>query len=441
MIVDIVMPKMGESITEGTILEWRKEIGDIVELDEILLEIGTDKVDSEIPSSVSGTVVEILAKPNDVIDVGKVIARINSDKKNTGLKENQKDELVNEKQVSEKNNTEDNKKKRSFTNAQPLKAVEEPVLNNAGEIQKKRFYTPIVMKIAMEKEISLNELERINGSGNSGRVTKKDILDYIENNTLTNQEPSIAKTSKVLSPPSLKPSHTEEMPKMRRLIADHMRASLDTSAHVYLMTEVDMTKIVNFVKNSEKPFSVREEFNLTYTPFIVDAVVKALMDYPQMNASLYDENTIQYHKNINIGLAVAIKDGLMVPSIFNCEEKNFLGLCRSINDIAARTRNNQLSVDELSGSTFSITNFGVFGMSFGTPIINQPNVGILGVGAIKKEPVVIESEGVDAIAIRSIMKLSLGFDHRLIDGAGGSKFLNKIKLNLESLNKDVLGGL
>jgi len=204
------------------------------------------------------------------------------------------------------------------------------------------------------------------------------------------------------------------------------------------MTEVDMTKIVSFVSSNEENFNLKEGFKLTYTPFIVDAVVKALIDHPEMNASLVDTK-IHYHKNINIGLAVAIKNGLMVPSISSCEEKNFLGFCRSINQMASKARENKLSIDEIEGSTFSITNFGVFGISFGTPIINQPNTGILGVGAIKKQPVVIESDGVDAIGIRNIMMLSLGFDHRLIDGAGGSKFLNSIQLYLEDFNKELFG--
>ena len=201
------------------------------------------------------------------------------------------------------------------------------------------------------------------------------------------------------------------------------------------MTEVDMTAIVDFVIKQEKSFNDREGFNLTYTPFIVDAVVRGLKDYPDMNSSL-SGTTINFHKHINIGLAVAIENGLLVPNISNCEEKNFLGLCRSVHDIANRARDGAIEADELSGTTFSITNFGVFGVSIGTPIINQPNVGILGVGAIKKQPVVIESDDGDSIAIRSMMMLTLGFDHRLIDGAGGSRFLERIRYNLENMDLD-----
>ena len=230
-------------------------------------------------------------------------------------------------------------------------------------------------------------------------------------------------------------SRIEEMPKMRKLISEHMKQSLDTSAHVYLMSEVDMTQIVDFVLQKEDQFFVKENYKLTFTPFIVEAVTKALMDYPEMNASLFGTK-IHYHKNINIGLAVAIENGLIVPSILNCEEKNFLGISRSINIMARKARENRLSIDEIEGSTFSITNFGVFGVSIGTPIINQPNSGILGIGAIKKHPVVIESGGVDSIAIRNMMILSLGFDHRLIDGAGGANFLNSIKIRLENFNSE-----
>ena len=212
-----------------------------------------------------------------------------------------------------------------------------------------------------------------------------------------------------------------------------MRVSLDTSAHGYVMTEVDMTPIVDYVKIQSAPFLNREGFDLTYTPFIAHATVKTLQDFPEMNSSI-SGTSVTYHKNINIGLAVAVKNGLMVPAMLKCEEKNFLGLCRAVNDMAKRTRNIKISPDELSGSTFTITNFGVFGVTVGTPIINQPNVGILGVGAIKKQPVVVESEKGDGIVIRSIMMISLGFDHRLIDGAGGAKFIDRLRHYLETFD-------
>jgi len=433
MTIDIVMPKMGESITEGTILEWRKEVGDSIELDEILLEIGTDKVDSEIPSAVSGTIVEILAEPNDIIEVGKVIARIDS----TG-KALRKKEILNEKEDLEEKQQIQNSHTESTKNEVIPESLKEVVIEEKKG-DHKRFYTPVVLKVASQNNITFSDLEKINGSGNNGRVTKKDILHYLNSQSDLNKLPS--ETKKPIESSefrTINSSRVEEIPKMRKLISSHMKKSLDTAAHAYLMTEVDMTKIVSFVSSNEENFSLKEGFKLTYTPFIVDAVVKALIDYPEMNASLVDTK-IHYHKNINIGLAVAIKNGLMVPSIPSCEEKNFLGFCRSINQMASKARENKLSIDEIEGSTFSITNFGVFGISFGTPIINQPNTGILGIGAIKKQPVVIESDGVDAIGIRNIMMLSLGFDHRLIDGAGGAKFLNSIKFYLEDFNKELFG--
>ena len=410
MLVDIIMPKMGESITEGTIIEWRKNVGDSVGKDEIFLEIGTDKVDSEIPSPAAGILVEILAKPNDVIDVGKVIGRINTDI-NTKV-----DAVPADIAESEKEN---------------IQEVKEPPADNkkAPVVPKKQlykpkglFFTPVVLKIANENNISMNELESIKGSGRSGRVTKKDILSHLKSPNVQSKEINEVKVRDTVV----------EMEYMRKRIADHMRASLDTAAHVYVMTEVDMTDIVNYVNKNENLFYEKESFKLTYTPFIVNAVVKAINQFPLMNSSI-EKNEIIHKKNINIGLAVSLEDGLMVPVIENCEEINFLGLCRRVHDLSIRARSKDIRPDELQGSTFSISNFGVFNVSMGTPIINQPNVGILGVGAIKKQPVVIESDLGDTIGIRSQMILSLGFDHRLIDGAGGSKFIDKIRFEIENM--------
>ena len=396
MLVDVVMPKMGESITEGTILEWRKKVGDPVEKDELFLEIGTDKVDSEIPSLEAGIIVEILALENDVVDVGTVIARIETD-----------ESLVDNSSPSKK------PVKAPEPINKPIK-VEQPPSRKKKKVDSvesqngKKFYTPVVLKIASQEGIPLN---------------------YIENNkSIQTQGVGQTPTSSPgpLANSTFLPGRTEEMHHMRKLIADHMKKSIETSAHVYVMTEVDMTSIVDFVNENENAFLSREGYKLTYTPFMVDAVVKALQDFPEMNSSLLG-TSVTYHKNINIGLAVSIENGLMVPAMFNCEEKNFLGLCRTVNNVANRTRNKQISADELTGSTFTISNFGVFGVTIGTPIINQPNVGILGVGAIKKQAVVVESPLGDAIAIRSMMMLSLGFDHRLIDGAGGAKFIERIR--------------
>ena len=415
MIIDVVMPKMGESITEGTILEWRKQVGDKIELDEILLEIGTDKVDSEIPSSASGVIIELLAEPNDVIEVGKVIAKIDSKK--------HAEELSVDSKKSDESLIEKSPDSIEQSNTVPP--------NNDIELKDKKFFSPVVMKIVAENQLSLTELEKIPGTGRSGRVTKKDVLRYISQNEDSKsynfiESGDLTQESKVIS------SNEEEMSHMRQMISRHMIDSLSTSAHVHVMTDVDMSRIVEFVRMNETAFKIQESYNLTYTPFVVKATVQALLEFPKMNASI-DESKIKYHKNVNIGLAVSIEQGLMVPSIFNCEEKNFLGFCRSVNDIASRTREGKINPDELSGSTFSITNFGVFGVTLGTPIINQPNVGILGVGAVKKRPVVVEDIHGDSIGIKSMMMLSLGFDHRLIDGAEGSKFINTVKRNLESM--------
>ena len=411
MLVDIIMPKMGESITEGTIIEWRKKIGDNVEKDEIFLEIGTDKVDSEIPASVSGILVEILAEPNDVVDVGKVIGRIDTDTKaaiRTPVQDQSKPIIPKETEAT-----------------QMEKPVRKTTPKKLGG-KRKSFFTPVVMKIAQEENVPMAELDRVQGTGRGGRVTKKDLLAYLDDRTDPMPSSRLSMTDNI-----------EEMGYMRKKIADHMRSSLDTAAHVYVMTEVDMTRIVDYVTAKEESFFSGEGFSLTYTPFIVTAVVNAIQRFPLMNCSLEGGNII-HKKNINIGIAVSIEDGLVVPVIEKCEEANFLGLCRRVRDITVRTRDKKLSPDELQGSTFSISNFGVFNVTMGTPIINQPNVGILGVGAIKKRPIVIETETGDTIGIRSMMILTLGFDHKLIDGAGGSQFIDAIRKELEILDLERL---
>jgi len=411
MLVDIIMPKMGESITEGTIIEWRKKIGDNVEKDEMFLEIGTDKVNSEIPASAAGILVEILAEPNDVVEVGKVIGRINTDTK-----------AAKETPVQDQPEPIVPKETKASQMEKPVRKSTEKKLTG----KRKSFFTPVVMKIAQEKNIPIAELDTIHGTGRGGRVTKKDLLAYLDDRS----EP-VGSSKLSMS------DNIEEMEYMRKKIADHMRSSLDTAAHVHVMTEVDMTTIVDYVMAKEESFSNREGFSLTYTPFIVTAVVKAIQRFPLMNCSL-DGVEIVHKKNINIGMAVSIEDGLMVPVIKKCEEANFLGLCRRVRDITVRTRDKKLSPDELQGSTFSISNFGVFNVTMGTPIINQPNVGILGVGAIKKRPVVIETEAGDTIGIRSMMILTLGFDHRLIDGAGGSQFIDTVRKELEAMDLERL---
>lgn len=433
MIVDIVMPKMGESITEGTILEWRKNVGDTIELDEILLEIGTDKVDSEIPSPTPGVLVEIIGKPNQVMDVGAIIARVETDSKAVNPSDSKFDKnLSNAEPEIDQGHEQESAPK---LNPQITTPVSIPV--------EKKFFTPVVNKIALENGIGVDVLMTIPGSGAGGRVTKVDILAYLKTKSkVSSPAKHHSSETKTIPHPSSNPIFTGrearvEMDHMRKLIADHMRASIDTSAHVYVITEVDMTNIKKFVDIHNDDFTQKEGYSLTYTPFIVDACVKALMIHPEMNSSL-DGSSIIYHKNVNIGMAVAVDKGLMVPVIGKCEELNFLGICRKVKDLAQRTRNKQLKADELQGSTFSISNFGVFNVTMGTPIINQPNVGILGVGAVKKRPVVIETSEGDTIGIKSMMYLTLGFDHRLVDGAGGSQFIETVRHNLETMKLESL---
>ena len=431
MIVDIVMPKMGESITEGTILEWYKKVGDSIEKDETLLEIGTDKVDSEIPSPETGTVCDILADPNDVIDVGNVIARIDTDGGS-----HQPIEKIEELEKIEENEEHEIKK--------PPKEHKKVKKNKHGTIKISKsadsnsaILTPAVIKLAGQQGIRLGELEMISGTGANGRITKKDLQYYINSNTNSKPQPGKRDTSKPASLVANSDGEKIKIDHMRKMISEHMRFSLDTSAHVYIMNEVDMTNIVNFVNENEDSFLSEEGFNLTITPFIILATVNALKDMPEMNSSI-DGESIILHNSINIGIAVSIDNGLMVPTISNCDEKNILGICRDLNNLVDKTRKKSISPDELQGSTFTISNFGVFDAVIGTPIINQPNVGILGTGKIKKQPIVVEKNNTDIIAIRNMMMLSLGFDHRLIDGAGGATFISKIKNNLENMNLENL---
>ncbi|MHB2149657.1 dihydrolipoamide acetyltransferase family protein [Calditrichota bacterium LG25] len=405
--VEMVMPKMGESITEGTILKWLKKEGDVVGNDEIILEISTDKVDSEIPTPVPGKLVKLLASEGDVVEVGKPIALIEV--------EGEAEEALTEPAASEK---------REAKIETPAEKSNIKSKKTAGRTN--RFYTPVVLNIAREHGVSMSELERLEGSGAGGRVTKKDILRFIEERE---------KGPKIATPtaPAMEtnvfaggPSDIIAMDNMRKRIAEHMVHSKQTSAHVSLYTEVDMQAVETIIARNKKAFKEREGFSLTYTPFIVEATVKALKEFPFLNASI-DGDNIVLKKYYNIGIAVAVEKGLIVPNIFNADSKNLLGLARAVYDIAFRARHKKLKPDEIMNGTFSISNFGVFGTVVGFPIINQPQVAILGVGAVKKRPVVIN----DAIAIRPIMYLSLTIDHRLIDGAMGSQFLERVREYLE----------
>lgn len=433
MVVDVVMPKMGESIMEGTILEWYKKVGDSIEKDETLLEIGTDKVDSEIPSPASGTISEILANPNDIVDIGKVIAKI--DTAGSDIQE-QKTEVKEPKSAKDKEV--DISSKSMPSTEKKVQKTQKNIIVKMSDNTNSAILTPAVMKIASQQGVRLSELELIDGTGANGRVTKKDLQNYINTKTDSDFKPIKKSVTKPVSLPSIQGGKKIQIDHMRKMISEHMRYSLDTSAHVYIMNEVDMTNIVQYVDEKEESFFAEERFKLTYTPFIILATVNALKDIPEMNSSI-DGDSIIYHNSINIGVAVSVDGGLMVPSIFNCDEKNLLGISRDLNAMVDRTRKKSISPDELQGSTFTISNFGVFDATIGTPIINQPNVGILGAGAIKKQPIVIERDNADIIAIRSMMMLSLGFDHRLIDGAGGAIFIAKVKENLENMDfKDLL---
>ena len=428
MVIDVVMPKMGESITEGTILEWYKKVGEPIEADETLLEIGTDKVDSEIPAPNAGIVVEILAQPNDVIDVGEVIARIETSKAGTNNKQSIEESLEPIKEDQKKKQFEKEDQSDFISQTEKIS----PIKISSSNVN--AIVSPAVTNLANQQGISLAEIEQINGTGKNGRVTKKDLEKYIASEATIKKKNSI-KIKKDLY--VYQSGKAIKIDNIRKKISEHMRYSLDTSAHVHIMNEVDMTRVVKFVKQKEKSFYNDEGFNLTYTPFIIYCTVKVLKEMPEFNSSFDGQSQIQ-HDNVNMGIAVSIDSGLMVPCMLKCDEKNLLGICRELNEIVVKTRNGTIGPDDLQGSTFTLSNFGIFDALIGTPIINQPNVGILGTGKIIKKPVVIEKDDKDIIAIRNMMMLSLGFDHRLIDGAGGAKFLLKIKNHLENIDFESL---
>lgn len=422
MKVEVVMPQMGESVAEGTIIKWHKQPGDEVEKDEILLEISTDKVDSEIPSSHEGRLAEILVQEGETVEVGTQIAYI----------ETEKDASVNGQQTQK----EVEKQKEKVSAKKEVSSEEE----ESGEMIRteggpgKDFYSPLVRSIAQKEGITEAELQSIEGSGLEGRVRKQDLLEYLEEKRKT-AVPGSKKTEPLKYTGPMEGVDVLEMDNMRQSIAKHMRRSLDTSAHVYSVTEVDMTAVANFRDQNKSEFLKSEGFKLTYTPFIIDATVKAIKDYPLINSSVdMDKGHVLQKNFINLGLAVAIENGLIVPVIKNADERNFLGIAREAYRLATKARDRELEPDEVQNGTFTITNPGIFGNLYGLPIINQPQVAILGVGAIKKRPVVIN----DAIAIRHMMYLSLSYDHRIIDGATGGQFLERIAQYLEEFNGEGL---
>jgi 2-oxoglutarate dehydrogenase E2 component (dihydrolipoamide succinyltransferase) len=440
-VVDLVMPKMGESIMEATILKWLKKPGDAVAQDEPVLEIATDKVDSEVPSTAAGVLAEILFNENDVVAVGTVIARIRTGAAETGAAAAPAPAALAEEVPYQ-----------PTTLPEPMRFTAEPV--SAGS---PRFYSPLVLKIAQEEGISMAELETIPGTGEGGRVSKKDMMAYLQTRN-AGQRPAAAPAAPAYQPPvastvqptasvagaaSQAPSPVSsyganveiiEMDRMRKMIAKHMVESKATSAHVTSFAECDVTNLVLWRDKVKKEFEKREGVKLTFTPLFIEAIVKCIKKYPWLNSSV-DGDRIILKKDINMGMATALPSGnLIVPVIKGADQLNLVGLAKQVNSLADAARNGKLRPDDTAGGTFTLTNVGTFGSIMGTPIINQPQVAIMAVGAIKKRPVVIENAQGDSIAIRHMMYISLSYDHRIIDGALGSTFLNAVARELEAFD-------
>jgi pyruvate dehydrogenase E2 component (dihydrolipoamide acetyltransferase) len=432
--IEIKMPKMGESVMEGTIIKWHKKVGDNVKKDETIFEISTDKVDTEVPSPIAGTVAEILVAEQETVEVGTVVAKLSA----AGGPAKIQSKVISEEKQPEPVKTQPAAMHENFSNV----VREEPKVEvRKGEST--NFYSPLVMNIAKKENISFAELEKINGTGLNGRVTKNDILEYLQvkGKTIVSQPAAQPKEFTTVSPASSMEAVYSKgdvtiipMDNIRQKIMQHMVASRDTSVHVTALIEVDMTKIHNFIQTRKEEYLRAQNVKLTYMPFIAVAVVKGLKEYPLINSTI-EGTTIHQKKYINLGIAVAMEpNGLIVPNIKGAEQRNFLGLAKAINNLAVKSRTKKLSPDDISNGTFTITNYGVFGTVWGTPIINQPEVAILGVGTVIKKPVVIEVDGSDAIGIRYMMSLTLAHDHRLIDGMLGGKFLKFMKDTLESFD-------
>ena len=446
---ELLLPKMGESVAEATIIKWTKQPGDVINLDDTILEIATDKVDSEVPSPVAGKLIKQLFNTDDVVQVGAVIAIIEIDGADTATTIAPKEEA----QIS--NAAVDN-----YTTQIP--GVDQLAVENTSNTQPQdfknsdRFYSPLVKSIATQENISLAELDQIKGSGADGRVSKDDLLNYINTRRTTNQQQeaksndyiSAPKTVETPKPTTLNPQPITsvsggdeiiEMDRMRKLIADHMVMSKQTSPHVTSFVEADVTNLVKWRDKIKKSFEQRENEKITFTPIFIEAVSKAIKDFPMINISLNGTQIIK-KKDINIGMAAALPSGnLIVPVIKNADQLNLLGLTKAVNDLASRARISKLKPDETQGGTFTLTNVGSFGNVMGTPIINQPQVAILAVGAIKKKPAVLETEFGDVIAIRHMMFLSLSYDHRVVDGSLGGSFVRRVADYLENwdINREI----
>jgi len=447
-IVDLVMPKLGESITEATILRWHKKPGDFVKQDEAIMDIATDKVDSEVPSTSEGVLEEALYKDDDVVPVGAVIARIRTNQEASAPAP--EPEII-------------APMPQFHPQTEPVAEVQDiPYQPGPAHTIKSngvRFYSPLVMNIAASEGISMSELEKIPGTGNEGRVTKKDILDYVSgerpqpSSRTGIAEQTVTVTKEVSQPmvipaiPTILPQKENrspvtysgnveivEMDRMRKLIADHMTKSKATSAHVTSFSEADVTNMVLWREKIKKEFEKREGDKITFTPLFIEAIVKCIKKYPMLNASV-DGDKIIIRKDINIGMATALPSGnLIVPIIKGADQLNLVGLTKQVNNLANNARTNKLRPDDTQGGTFTFTNVGTFGSLMGTPIINQPQVAILATGAIKKRPVVIETEQGDSIAIRHMMYVSMSYDHRIIDGSLGATFVTAVVKELENFD-------
>ncbi|MFZ1800144.1 MAG: dihydrolipoamide acetyltransferase family protein [Chitinophagaceae bacterium] len=437
-IIDLVMPKMGESIMEATILKWHKKVGDSIALDETLLDIATDKVDSEVPSSVAGKITEILFNENDVVPVGKVIAKVETAGENvsTPAPAPQQAPTVPQEEI---------KVTPPYVPEETPSAEANLSSSNAGT---NRFYSPLVLNIAQSEGVPLSDLEKIPGTGNEGRVTKKDILAYVaQGKNIPAQMPAPAPAEKAVTPipaaseekeESLQlqkniPGNVEiiEMDRMRKMIAKHMVDSKHISPHVTSFAEADVTNMVLWREKMKNEFEKREGTKITYTPMFIDCIARVIKKFPIINSSLVNDQII-IKKDINIGMATALPSGnLIVPVIQNADYLNLVGLSKKVNSLADNARNNKLRPDDTQSGTFTLTNVGTFGSLMGTPIINQPQVAILAVGAIKKRPVVIETELGDTIGIRHMMYLSLSYDHRIVDGSAGASFLTAVAKEFE----------
>jgi len=436
---ELVLPKMGESVAEATIIKWIKKPGDMIDIDESVLEIATDKVDSDVPSPVSGKLLSIFFNENEVVQVGAVIATIEIE---SALEKDEEPEIIQPLPIEE-----------PVDPAQNIQVDVNPILFDSGfqELTSSidlnnsaRFYSPLVKSMAAEEGISIDELDKIKGSGSEGRVTKKDILDFINSGKSAQSQPANKETpnsnaahqpaqEKKVYPVSVSGGdEIIEMDRMRKLIADHMVMSKQTSAHVTSFVEADVTNLVQWRDRIKSSFEKREGEKITFTPIFIEAVAKAIKDLPMINVSVQGTQIIK-KRDINIGMAAALPSGnLIVPVIKNADQLNLFGLTKAVNDLASRSRMSKLKPDETQGGTFTLTNLGAFGNIMGTPIINQPQVAILAVGVIKKKPAVIETEYGDVIAIRHMMFLSLSYDHRVVDGSLGGSFVRRVADYLES---------